>query len=142
MFELSSGMWQSHLGSWKNLRTAGKGASADVLVMYVFSNTDPQYLENLRFFLREGVYAADGCEYLFIVNRSSDEKVLHDSPIHPLPRPTTGNISPWYYDICDSTGHSEHFVTIVFPYGVRRCMFVCLAVQFPTRSSGTDACRP
>ena len=75
MFELSSGLWQSHMGNLKHLRVAGNGASADVLVMYVFSNTDPQYLDNLKFFLREGVHAADGCDYLFIVNRSGDDEV-------------------------------------------------------------------
>lgn len=47
----------------------------DVLVVYVFSNTDPEYINNLRFFLREGVNQNDGCEYLIVVNDSKSLNV-------------------------------------------------------------------
>lgn len=46
-----------------------------VLVLYVFSNTDPQYLANLEFFVNEGIREADGCEYIIIVNRGPSEEV-------------------------------------------------------------------
>ena len=76
VFELALGTWGSHLARLKQLQgLAGKGAAPDVLVMYVFSNSDSEYLENLKFFLREGVHPDDGCEYLFIVNRSPNEEV-------------------------------------------------------------------
>lgn len=80
-------------GSLKRLQgLTGSGANPDVLVMYVFSNTDPEYLENLKFFLREGVHPNDGCEYLFIVNRGAEEVVRSlssarcmTSPCLPVP---------------------------------------------------------
>lgn len=76
LYEVLLGSGSLSTGSLKRLQgLTGSGASPDVLVMYVFSNTDPEYLENLKFFLREGVHPNDGCEYLFIVNRGSEEEV-------------------------------------------------------------------
>jgi hypothetical protein len=76
LIDIASRAWHAPLGSLTQLRgLAGKGSGPDVLVMYVFSNTDPEYLENLKFFLREGVHPSDGCEYLFIVNRGLGEEV-------------------------------------------------------------------
>jgi hypothetical protein len=75
LVEILTRSWHP-LGSLKQLKgLAGQGSGPDVLVMYVFSNTDPEYLENLKFFLREGVHPSDGCEYLFIVNRAQGEEV-------------------------------------------------------------------
>lgn len=64
-------------------RSPSHSASADVLVMYVFSNTDPQYLDNLRYFVREGVAQDDGCDYVFIVNQGNDEVRRHPTPVCP-----------------------------------------------------------
>lgn len=76
VFELMTGAWGSQLSRLQNrFRSTSTARSSDVLVMYIFSNTDPLYLDNLKFFLREGVHADDGCEYIFVVNRSPDEEV-------------------------------------------------------------------
>lgn len=45
----------------------GEGAKADTLVVYVYSPTDPEYENNLRYFLREGVHDHDGCDYVFVL---------------------------------------------------------------------------
>lgn len=76
MFEVMTGSWGSQLEQLQqHVRTSGHSKQNDVLVMYIFSNTDPQYLNNLKFFLREGVQAGDGCEYIFVINRSPEEEV-------------------------------------------------------------------
>jgi hypothetical protein len=57
--------------------------ASNVLVLYVYSNTDPEYVNNLKFFLREGVHAEDGCDYLFIVNGGSEEvRAYAPAPAH------------------------------------------------------------
>ena len=40
--------------------------------MYIFSDTDPAYLDNLRYFVSEAVAVGDRCDYVFViqVNRS------------------------------------------------------------------------
>jgi hypothetical protein len=76
LFEFTAGGWSGHLSQLRqHFRTSSTARDSDVLVMYIFSNTDPQYLNNLKFFLREGVHPGDGCEYIFVVNRSPDEQV-------------------------------------------------------------------
>jgi hypothetical protein len=44
-----------------------KVLAADTLVVYVFSDTEEQYSENLRFFLTEAVRAGDGADYFIIL---------------------------------------------------------------------------
>ena len=39
----------------------------DTLVMYVYSNSDPEYERNLRFFVANGVRAGDGCDYVIVL---------------------------------------------------------------------------
>ena len=76
VFELMTGAWGSQLSQLQqHFRSTSTARGSDVLVMYIFSNTDPLYLDNLKFFLREGVHANDGCEYIFVVNRSPEEEV-------------------------------------------------------------------
>ena len=48
---------------------------AETLVLYVFSNTDPEYHQNLLFFLTHGMPGCDTCEYIFVINRSPDDEV-------------------------------------------------------------------
>jgi hypothetical protein len=49
----------------------GPGPRADVLVLYVFAHTDPDFLENLKYFVREAVGRDPGvCDYLIAVHRS------------------------------------------------------------------------
>lgn len=53
---------QPHAGS-----AAGGARKADTLVVYVYSPTDPEYANNLRYFLRQGVHDNDGCDYVFVL---------------------------------------------------------------------------
>ena len=48
---------------------------ADTLVLYVFSNTDDEYLPNLMFFLRHGVQPGDGCDYVIVIQTGGTSKV-------------------------------------------------------------------
>ncbi len=48
-------------------QTEDTATKADTLVVYVFSPTDPEYENNLRYFLREGVHDNDGCDYVFVL---------------------------------------------------------------------------
>lgn len=45
------------------------------LILYVFSNTDPQYYGNLVFFIKNGVPGCDACEYIVIINRGPEDPV-------------------------------------------------------------------
>ncbi len=56
----------------------------DTLVIYIFSNTDPEYIENLRFFAQFGMKEGDGCEYVVVVQE--DEKASA-APLHPALQP-------------------------------------------------------
>lgn len=47
---------------------------SDTLVLYIFSNTDGEYENNLRFFLRHGVEAGDGCDYVVIIQTGGTSK--------------------------------------------------------------------
>ena len=40
---------------------------ADRLVMYVFSDSDPEYMRNLEFFVAYGMAEGDGCDYVVVV---------------------------------------------------------------------------
>ncbi|KAK9816513.1 hypothetical protein WJX72_001363 [[Myrmecia] bisecta] len=48
----------------------GQGqAAASTLIIYVYSNSDPEYSRNLHFFIKNGMRDGDGCEYLVIVQQ-------------------------------------------------------------------------
>lgn len=49
-----------------NLTPVAKGKT---LVIYVFSGSDPEYANNLSFFLRHAVKPNDNCTYLFIIQQ-------------------------------------------------------------------------
>ncbi len=53
------------LQSWLAVR--GQAPPADRLVMYVFSDSDPEYLRNLEFFVAYGMAADDGSDYVVVV---------------------------------------------------------------------------
>ena len=44
-------------------------SSADTLVMYIFSDSDPEAVNNLRYFVQHGVHEGDGCEYVIVVQQ-------------------------------------------------------------------------
>ena len=48
-----------------------RGSRPEVLVLYVFANTDPQFLENLKYFVAEAVERDPGvCDYVIALQRS------------------------------------------------------------------------
>lgn len=56
----------------------GSGAGAPrTLVLYVFSNTDPQYYSNLLYFISHGIPGCDSCDYYIVVNQGLGAKVLN-----------------------------------------------------------------
>lgn len=58
-------------------KAAGKPVAAHTLVIYIFSKTDTEYENNLLFFLKWGVAADDGCDYIFILQEIDGVKVSH-----------------------------------------------------------------
>lgn len=42
----------------------------DVLVMYLYDNRDPVWIENFNFFVQWGIAANDGCSYIILVNEA------------------------------------------------------------------------
>ena len=42
----------------------------DVLVMYLYDNRDPVWVENFRFFVQWGIAANDGCSYVILVTEA------------------------------------------------------------------------
>lgn len=42
----------------------------DVLVMYLYDNRDPVWVENFRFFVQWGIAPKDGCSYIILVSEA------------------------------------------------------------------------
>ena len=62
-------------GDGINLPLPAPRNKADILVVYVFSNTDAEYEANLRFFLKHGVHGDDGCDYLIVIQTGGTSQV-------------------------------------------------------------------
>jgi hypothetical protein len=74
-------------------------STAQNLVVYVFSHSDPEYDENLLYFLKNGVAEGDGCDYLLVIQEVGERGLLlwlkplrrahawrcPDPPDHPHP---------------------------------------------------------
>lgn len=41
----------------------------ETLVLYTYSNSDPEYERNLHFFVQYGMAEGDGCDYLMVVQQ-------------------------------------------------------------------------
>lgn len=48
----------------------------DTLVVYIFSNTDPDYFDNLKHFLRWGLREGDGAYYIIVVQDGGKSPVM------------------------------------------------------------------
>lgn len=70
-----------HNAVYRNLKRADGIKRKDTVIIYIFSNTDPEYINNLRFFATFGISEGDGCDY-FIVIQDSNEETL-ELPILP-----------------------------------------------------------
>ncbi|KAK9817964.1 hypothetical protein WJX72_005006 [[Myrmecia] bisecta] len=51
--------------------------------MYVFSGTDPEYHDNLRYFIREGMQEDDGCDYYIVLQRGEGLIEIGELPLLP-----------------------------------------------------------
>ncbi len=50
----------------------------EVLVMYLFAASDPEYLDNLKFFVAEAVIGDQRCDYVIILqDYKADEVCIH-----------------------------------------------------------------
>lgn len=56
---------------------AFQGGHTDTLVVYIFSNTDPEYIVNLKFFLRWGIREGDGADYIVVLQQDGTEASRH-----------------------------------------------------------------
>lgn len=54
----------------------------ETLVLYGYSNSDPEYRANLAFFVRHGMWEGDGCNYIIVVPKV---KTLGKGPEKGLP---------------------------------------------------------
>ena len=61
------------------------------LVVYIFADTDPEYLENLKFFVEWGIDPDDDAEFIVVVQNIASELVGCRSFVHALSR---AKISP------------------------------------------------
>ena len=50
--------------------TSDAAQGDDVLVMYLYDNRDPVWIENFKFFVQWGIAANDGCSYIILVNEA------------------------------------------------------------------------
>ncbi|EFN53576.1 hypothetical protein CHLNCDRAFT_136762 [Chlorella variabilis] len=74
--------------------SAGKGlrlvpvavpqARSRTLVVYVFGGSDPEYADNLRFFVNEAVKEGDNCDYIIVLQQDKDLSL--PEPLPSLPR--------------------------------------------------------
>ena len=49
--------------------------AVQTLVLYIFSNTDPEYIDNLRYYVRTAIQEDDGCQHVIVVNSGEDSPV-------------------------------------------------------------------
>lgn len=53
----------------------------ETLVLYTYSNSDPEYERNLHFFVQYGMAEGDGCDYLMVVQQVSLSVYSMQSPL-------------------------------------------------------------
>lgn len=68
------GRFRSFTSLW-NWHKKQEEAWPETLVVYIFSNTDPEYLNNLNFFLKWGVREGDGAYYIIVVQEGGKSPV-------------------------------------------------------------------
>ena len=71
--------------------SSSSSRAAHTLVVYIFSKTDTEYENNMRFFLRWGVAADDGCDYVIIIQTMGEGMKVH-APLLPPPPPRAHRI--------------------------------------------------
>ena len=75
---------------------AGEDAGPQTLVLYIFSNTDPQYYGNLLFFIKHGMPGCNACEYIIVINQDPGTVVRPPTRMTTAiaPPPATCPVSP------------------------------------------------
>jgi hypothetical protein len=68
------------------------------LVLYIFSNTDPEYIDNLRFYVRNGIQEDDGCHHVIVINSGEN------SPVRPNTLSLSSPLCLFVGFICCSVG--------------------------------------
>lgn len=48
-----------------------EGRRSETLVIYVYSKSDTEYERNLEFFVQNGMWEGDGCDYIIVVQQAS-----------------------------------------------------------------------
>lgn len=66
----STGSKFSLFSSTAAVDTRNDAQGDDVLVMYLYDNRDPVWVENFKFFVKWGIAANDGCSYIILVNEA------------------------------------------------------------------------
>lgn len=75
-YRLSGGLGAMQAGTGATLQEAGAAAAAPhTLVLYIFSNTDPQYYGNLVYFVKHGLPGCHACEYIIVINQDAGTAV-------------------------------------------------------------------
>lgn len=64
-------------GTWGGAVASGGARPVDTLAIYIYSKSDPEYEQNLRFFIRHAVTAGDGCEYVIVVQQVRRRRLMH-----------------------------------------------------------------
>ena len=79
------------------------------LVVHIFADTDPEYLENLMFFIQHGILQEDNAEYVLLIQTDSStivraSRALAFGPFFDIPCMPS---SPWLCAVCQIAGPSE-----------------------------------
>lgn len=88
-----------------------------VLVLYIFAATDPQFTENLKYFVKEAVQHDTDCEYVIVIQQSPSDKahrVRCASALFPAPPLLS------LHECQHST--AQHGAACTFRTGSTRCM--------------------
>ena len=71
------GRFQTFARRWWGWHPKVEPAWPETVVVYIFSNSDPEYFNNLKFFLKWGVREGDGAYYIIVVQEGGK------SPVRP-----------------------------------------------------------
>ncbi len=91
------GRWSAHYGSKVEKFGTAQSESFDVLarpdtkagrtlITYIFSDTDAEYANNLKFFVRWGVRENDNADYIFVLQLADRHRVRADNSRKGLKR--------------------------------------------------------
>lgn len=84
-FTLSTQSVTFHSGYWDSaLQLAHlRSSRPDTLVVYTYSNSNSEHERNLEFFVRHGVRAGDGCEYIITIQHGLGLPLSDELPLLP-----------------------------------------------------------